>query len=94
MLSSSDWQLMCCVVMDDFRDGAERRAVLAQDVLAILRLAELHVHEPLAASEEQEERFEVNKQNSRRRLTHFLCFMQMHVDEKLGFHNNHFKNLI
>lgn len=47
--------------MDDFRDGAERRAVLAQDVLAILRLAELHVHEPLAASEEQEERFEVSK---------------------------------
>lgn len=35
--------------MDDFWDGVKGRAILAQDVLAIFTLGELHVHETLAA---------------------------------------------
>lgn len=47
MLSSSDWQLVCSVVVDDLRDGGEGRAVLSKHVTAVGRLSELHVHEAL-----------------------------------------------
>lgn len=47
MLSSSDWQLVCSVVVDDLWDGCEGRAVLSEHVTPICRLGELHVHEAL-----------------------------------------------
>lgn len=53
MLGSTDGQLVCGVVMDDFRDGVERRTVLAQDELSFTRLRELHVHEPVTAPAER-----------------------------------------
>lgn len=49
MFGSFDGEFVCGVIVDHFRDGVERRAVLAQDIAAIFRLAELHVHETLAA---------------------------------------------
>lgn len=47
VLGSSDWQLVCSVVMDDLGDGGEGRAVLPQDETAVCGLGELHVHEAL-----------------------------------------------
>lgn len=49
VLRSSDGQLVSGVVVDDFRDGAEGRAVLSQHVASISRLRELHVHKAFAA---------------------------------------------
>lgn len=51
MLSSSDWQLVRGVVVDDLGDGGEGRAVLSEDVAAICRLSKLHVHEALTTPE-------------------------------------------
>lgn len=51
MLGASDREFLCCVEVDDFRDGVEGRAVLSQHVLAVFALGELHVHETLAAPE-------------------------------------------
>lgn len=53
VLGSSDRQLVCGVVVDDLRDGGERRAVLAEHVSAVCSLSELHVHEAFAAPEGQ-----------------------------------------
>lgn len=53
MFSSFDGEFMCGVIVDHFRDGVKRRAVLAQDIAAIFALAELHVHETLAAPEKE-----------------------------------------
>lgn len=47
VLGSSDWQLVCSVVMDDLGDGGEGRAVLPQHETAVCGLGELHVHEAL-----------------------------------------------
>lgn len=49
VLSSSDRQLVCGVVVDDLGDGGEGRAVLAEHIAAICGLGELHVHEALTA---------------------------------------------
>lgn len=49
VLSSSDRQLVCGVVVDDLGDGGEGRAVLAENITAICGLGELHVHEALTA---------------------------------------------
>lgn len=51
VLGSSDWQFVCSVVVDDFGDGAERRTVFAEDVMAVCRLRELHVHEAFTTPE-------------------------------------------
>lgn len=51
VLGASDREFVCCVEVDDFRDGVEGRAVLSQHVLAVFALGELHVHETLAAPE-------------------------------------------
>jgi len=53
VFSSFDGEFMCGVIVDHFRDGVKRRAVLAQDIAAIFALAELHVHETLAAPEKE-----------------------------------------
>lgn len=55
MLSSSDWELVCSVEMDDLRDGGKGRAVLAEYVTSISRLGELHVHEALTTPDREEE---------------------------------------
>lgn len=49
MFSTLDGQLAAGVEMDDLRHAVERAAVLAQDVLVLLRPRQLHVHEALAA---------------------------------------------
>lgn len=49
VLRSSDGQLVSGVVVDDFGDGAEWRAVLSQHIASIGRLRELHVHKAFAA---------------------------------------------
>lgn len=49
MFGPSDWQLAGCVEVNDLRDGAKGRAVLAQDVLPVFGLRKLYVHETLAA---------------------------------------------
>lgn len=49
MFSSFDGKLVCGVIVDNFRDGLERRAVLTQNVAAVFTLGELHVHETLTA---------------------------------------------
>lgn len=49
VLGSPDRQLVRGVVVDDFGDGEEGGAVLPQHKAAVSRLAELHVHEALAA---------------------------------------------
>lgn len=36
MLSPLDWQLAAGIVVDDFGDAAEGRAILAQDILVFL----------------------------------------------------------
>lgn len=51
MLSSSDRQPVCSVVVDDLGDGGEGRAVLSEHVTAVCRLSELHVHEALTTPE-------------------------------------------
>lgn len=53
MLSSSDWQLVCSVVVDDLRDGGEGRAVFSEHVTPIRSLSELHMHEALAAPDRE-----------------------------------------
>lgn len=53
MLSSSDWQLVCSVVVDDLRDSGEGRAVLSEHVAPICRLGELHVHEALTTPDRE-----------------------------------------
>lgn len=53
MLSSSDWQLVCSVVVDDLRDSREGRAVLSEHVTPICRLGELHVHEALTTPDRE-----------------------------------------
>lgn len=49
MLRALDGQLAAGVVVHDFRDAAEGRAVLAQHVLVFLGPGQLHVHETLTA---------------------------------------------
>lgn len=56
MLGSSDRQLVRRVIVDDFRDGGEGGAVLAEHEAAVSRLAELHVHEALAAPDTKRRR--------------------------------------
>ena len=56
MLSSSDWQLVRGVVVDDLRDGGEGRAVLSEHVAPVCRLSEFHMHEALATPERGRER--------------------------------------
>lgn len=53
VLSSSDRQLVCGVVVDDLWDGGEGRAVLPEHVAPVCRLSELHVHEAFAAPERE-----------------------------------------
>lgn len=48
VLSSSDGQFVCSVVVDDLGDSGERRTVFPEDVTAVSRLSELHVHESFA----------------------------------------------
>ena len=49
MFGTLDGQLAAGVEMDDLRHAVKRAAVLAQDVLALLRPRQLHVHEALTA---------------------------------------------
>lgn len=44
---------MGSVVMDDFRDGDERWAVLPKNIMPFCSPSELHVHKALAAPEGQ-----------------------------------------
>lgn len=53
MFGSFDGEFVCGVIVDHFGDGVEWRAVLAQDIAAVFGLAELHVHESLAAPEKE-----------------------------------------
>lgn len=55
MFGSFDGEFVCGVIVDHFRDGVEWRAVLAQDIAAVFGLAELHVHESLAAPQRERE---------------------------------------
>lgn len=52
MFGSLNGQLAAGVEMDDLGHAVERAAVLAQDVLVLLRPGQLHVHEALAAPED------------------------------------------
>lgn len=52
MFGSLNGQLAAGVEMDDLWHAVERAAVLAQDVLVLLRPGQLHVHEALAAPED------------------------------------------
>lgn len=52
MFGSLNGQLAAGVEMDDLGNAVERAAVLAQDVLVLLRAGQLHVHEALAAPED------------------------------------------
>lgn len=56
MLGSSDWQLVCSVVVDDLWDGGEGRAVLPEHVTPVCRLSELHVHEALTTPDREREK--------------------------------------
>lgn len=49
MFGALDGQLAAGVEMDDLRHAVKGAAVLAQDVLALLRPRQLHVHEALTA---------------------------------------------
>lgn len=49
MLGPLNGQLAAGVVVHDFRDAAEGRAVLAQHILVFLGPGQLHVHEALTA---------------------------------------------
>lgn len=62
MFGSFDGEFVCGVIVDHFRDGVERGAVLAQDVAAVFGLAELHVHESLAAPEKRTCKTAINLQ--------------------------------
>ena len=62
VLGSSDWQLVCSVVVDDLRDGGEGRAVLSEHVTSVCRLSELHVHEALTTPD---------RERSKREKIHF-----------------------
>lgn len=53
MLSSSDWQLVCSVVVDDLGDGGEGRAVFSEHVSPLCRLSELHMHEALTTPDRE-----------------------------------------
>lgn len=52
MFGPLNGQLAAGVEMDDLGHAVERAAVLAQDVLVLLRPGQLHVHEALAAPED------------------------------------------
>lgn len=56
VFSPLDGQLVAGIVVDDFWDVVEGRAVLAQDKLVVFCLQEFHVKEPLAAPRERERR--------------------------------------
>lgn len=56
MFCPLDGQLVAGVVVDNFWDVVEGRAVLAQDKLLVFCLQEFHVKEPLAAPRERERR--------------------------------------
>lgn len=49
VLSSSDRQPVCSVVVDDLRYRGEGGAVLPKNVTSIFTLSELHMHEALTA---------------------------------------------
>lgn len=49
VFGTPDGKFVCGVEVDDLWDGVKRRAVLSKHVLAVFTLAELHVHETLAA---------------------------------------------
>lgn len=49
VLGAPDGEFVCGVEVDDLWDGVKRRAVLSQDVLPVLQMGELHMHEALAA---------------------------------------------
>lgn len=53
VLSPLDGQLAAGIVVDDFRDAAEGRAILAQDILVFLGPRQLHMHEALTAPGEE-----------------------------------------
>lgn len=54
MFSTLDGQLAAGVEMDNLRHAVKRAAVLAQDVLVLLRPRQLHVHEALTAPADSE----------------------------------------
>lgn len=56
MFGPLNGQLATGVEMDDLRHAVERAAVLAQDVLVLLRPRQLHVHEALAAPRDRQKR--------------------------------------
>lgn len=56
VFSASDWQLVCSVVVDDFRDRGEGGAVLPKHIAAISSPGELHMHEAFAASERERDK--------------------------------------
>lgn len=70
MLGSSDWQSVCSVVVDDLGNGEEGGAVLPEDVAAICRLSELHVHETFAAPGSQRETLLKHSQNYQYQESH------------------------
>lgn len=49
VLSTSDWEFVRGVKVDDLWDGVKGWAVLSQNILTIFTPSELHVHETLAA---------------------------------------------
>lgn len=49
VLGAPDGEFVCGVEVDDLWDGVKRGAVLSQDVLPVLQMGELHMHEALAA---------------------------------------------
>lgn len=70
VLSSSDRQLVCSVVVDDLWDGAERRAVLPEHVTPLRRPSELHVHEALTAPDRERRKKKKKKRSTSSRLIH------------------------
>lgn len=53
VFGSFDREFVCGVIVDHFRNGLKWRAVLAKDIAAVFALAELHVHETLAAPQRE-----------------------------------------
>ncbi len=70
VLGTSDREFVRGIEVDDLWDGFKGRAVLSQHVLAIFTLAELHVHETLAAPgrEKQEEWVEKGGKSAKQTL--------------------------
>lgn len=62
VLSTSDWQFVRGVEVDDLWDGVKGRTVLAQDVLAVFAVGELHVHETLTAPVMDKSENEIRKE--------------------------------